>query len=134
MKISTNKKHILISLIALIILAATMLTVFMITKKHTEQGKKEITVVVTANDYEKTYTLRTEAEFLGDLLLEEGIVKGEDGPYGLFITEVDGIVADESKQEWWCITRDGGNQMFTSVSEEPLYDGNKYEITLFVGW
>ena len=39
--------------------------------------------------------------------MAEGLVEGEESSYGLFITTVDGETADDSNQEWWCLTKGG---------------------------
>ena len=44
----------------------------------------------------------------------EGLIEGEEGQYGLFITAVDGVKADDSKNQWWCITKNG-EQVNTGV-------------------
>ena len=132
---SNLKKPILPSLLAILLclMAFTMWTLYEANKQETSADLKEITVTVDIQGVSEEFVLTTEAEYLAEALIEASLVKGVDGQYGLFITEVLGVTADEAKQEWWCITK-GGEQMFTSVSEEAIQDGNKYEITLFVGW
>ena len=44
---------------------------------------------------------------------------------------MNGIAADESNQEWWCITKTG-EQVNTSADQTPLGDGEAYELTLTV--
>lgn len=121
------------AILALILLIGIMTTVFVVNQKEPVEGSKEVTIEILYDNTSETVVLHTDREFLGDLLLDEQIVVGEEGPYGLFITEVDGRTADDTKQEWWCITKNG-EQMYTSVSGEIIEDGNKYEITLMVGW
>ncbi len=65
--------------------------------------------------------------------MDEALVEGENGAYGLFITSVDGETADDSNQEWWCITKEGG-QVNTSADQTPIADGDKYELTLMIGY
>ena len=36
----------------------------------------------------------------------------------LFITAVDGEKADDTKQQWWCITK-GGETVNTSAEQDP---------------
>ena len=43
--------------------------------------------------------------------------------------EVDGVEADDSKSQWWCITKDG-EQVNTGVDATPIEDGDHYELTL----
>ena len=86
----------------------------------------EITVKVIHGDgSEKEFPISTTAENLGDALVEEGLVEGEESSYGLFITTVDGETADDSNQEWWCLTK--GGEMWN-------YGADTFELTLTVGY
>lgn len=97
-------------------------------------GAKEIDILVLhADQTEHTFTYQTDAEYLADVLLENELAEGEMGPYGLFITTVDGETADESKQQWWCITK-GGAQVNSGAEELPLADGDQFELTLTEGY
>ena len=132
---STIKKIILPALLvaSICLLSFGMWEMYEGSKQETSKDLKEITVTVDIRGASENFVILTKAEYLADALIEASLVKGVDGQYGLFITEVLGVAANEDNQEWWCITKDG-EQMFTSVSEEAIQDGNKYEITLFVGW
>ena len=92
-----------------------------------------MTIEVAAPDYSNTHKIKTDAEFLGDALKEEGIIEGEESQYGLFITSVDSIKADDSKQQWWCITK-GGADVMTGVDVTPIADGDTFELTLKEGY
>ena len=50
-----------------------------------------------------------------------------------FGTEADGETANESLQQWWCITK-GGEQVNTSVDSTPIQDGDHFELTLKEGY
>ena len=61
-----------------------------------EEGP-EITVTVDVVDKDgasTTFTYVTKKTVLADLLLEEKLVEGDQGAYGLYITKVNGILAD----------------------------------------
>ena len=75
----------------------------------------------------------TDAKYLGEVLESENLVDGESGEYGLFITTVDEETADDSKQQWWCITK-GGEQVNTSADQTPVSDGDAFELTLKEGY
>ena len=51
----------------------------------------------------------------------------------MYILTVDGETADESKQQWWCITK-GGEMVNTSVDTTPIQDGDQFELTLKEGY
>lgn len=104
-------------------------------EKTPAQGpEKQITVVVTHSDgTENTIVLNTRMENLGDALKERELVQGTQGPYGLYITTVDGEWADEGKTEWWCITK-GGEELMTGADLTPISDGDQFEVTFTVGY
>lgn len=129
-----NTKKIIISLVALAVVIAALLCVYQFTKGTTSKGKKAITIDVVHKDGStNTFAIDTEREFLGETLIDEKLVEGEQGTYGLFITAADGEPADDSNQEWWCITK-GGEQLNTSADTTPIADGDKYELTLTIGY
>lgn len=124
-------------LIAVAVLAALILLiggVFFATRPQTAQGAKGIVVdVVLADGSTKTHELHTDEEYLRGALEAEGMVEGSESEYGLFVTSVDGVAADDAKQEWWCFTKDGETLM-TGVDTTPIADGDHFEITLTVGY
>lgn len=129
-----NTKKIILSIVALAAVIAVLLCVYQFTKKKTSAGSKTITIdVIHKDESVKTFTAKTEREFLGEVLADEKIVEGEDGPYGLFIKTADGETVDDQNQEWWCLTKDGG-QVNTSADQTPIADGEKYELTLTIGY
>lgn len=122
-------------LAGILILLCIIAGIFYIqSKPEAAVGAKKISVVVThADQTEKTFTYQSDGEYLADVLLENELVDGEIGQYGLFITTVDGETADDSKQQWWCITK-GGEQMNTSADTTPIADGDQFELTLTEGY
>lgn len=129
-----NTKKIMISLIALIAVIAVFLGIYRFTREDTAKGAKTVTVEVIHKDSSlKTFEYHTDREYLGEVLADEALATGEEGAYGLFITTVDGETADDANQEWWCITKDG-EYLNTSADQTPIADGEKYELTLTVGW
>lgn len=129
-----EKKKVIIAVAALIAAVAVFAGVyFAFGRPETSAGSKTVTIEVAAPDYSNTHKIKTDAEFLGDALKEEGIIEGEESQYGLFITNVDSIKADDSKQQWWCITK-GGADVMTGVDVTPIADGDTFELTLKEGY
>lgn len=130
-----NKKKVTIIAVGILALAAIIFgAVALMRSGRVQVGAKEITVVVVeGGETVATHVEHTDAEYLGELLLDSGIAKGETSDYGLFITEVDGIAADSSAEEWWCITK-GNEDVFTGADTTPIADGETYELTLTVGY
>lgn len=118
-------------LILLCVLAAVL---FFHSRTESAAGQKEITVIVVHGDLEeKSFVYQTEAEYLGEVLAENDLAQGTEGPYGIFITTVDGETADEAKQQWWCITKEG-EMLNTSADSTPIQDQAQYELTLKEGY
>ena len=87
---SKNKK-IIIAAVAIVAVIAVFLGVYFATRPDTSAGSKTISVeVVHSDESSKTFTYQTDAEYLGEVLLDEGLIEGENGDYGLYITVVDG--------------------------------------------
>ena len=129
-----NKKTNLIAVIVLVVVLAAAGLMYMKFKPGTTAGDKEITVKVSAlENGEESFTYQTDAEYLGEVLTANKLIEGEDGQYGLFITTANGVKADDSKQQWWCITKDG-EQVNTSADQTPIQDGEQYELTLTEGY
>ncbi len=120
--------------IVAVVLVVVFLIIYMIARPESSAGEKQVVIeVIQDGSTIETFTIDTDREYLGELLLEEELAEGEDGPYGLYIMTVSGVTADESAQEWWCITKDGEMHML-SADETPLADGDKYELTLKAGY
>ena len=95
---------------------------------------KDITLKVVHGDgTEKEFPITTTAATLGDALVAEGLVEGEESSYGLFITTVDGETVDDANQEWWCLTK-GGEMWNCGADATELSDGDTYELTFTVGY
>lgn len=131
-KQSTKKVILLIA--ALIIAAAAMFGIYKAFMPQGQAGEKEITVtVVHADKSSKDFTFQTEEAYLGAVLKAEKLVEGTDGEFGMFITSVDGEKADDTKEQWWCITK-GGESLNTSADQTPIEDGDQFELTLTEGY
>lgn len=129
-----EKKKVIVAVVALIAAVCVFAGVYYaFGRPETSAGSKTVTIEVAAPDYSNTHKIKTDAEFLGDALKEEGIIEGEESQYGLFITSVDSIKADDSKQQWWCITK-GGADVMTGVDVTPIADGDTFEFTLKEGY
>lgn len=135
---NTTKKQLNTKIIVLIILlaiaAVAMFGVYKVFMPKGERGAKEITVtVIHADKTEKEFIYQTDEAYLGTVIREEKLVEGTDGEYGMFITSADGEEVDDSKEQWWCITK-GGEDVNTSADQTPIEDGDRFELTLMEGF
>ena len=108
--------------------------VFFALRPSGTEGDKTFTLEVILADGSSTeHKVSTDAEFVGEALLAEGLIAGDSGEYGLFITTVNGVTANSENQEWWCLTINGESSMY-GVDQVPVTDDGHYEFTLTVGW
>ncbi|MCI9155631.1 MAG: DUF4430 domain-containing protein [Lawsonibacter sp.] len=125
-----GNKRALFAVAALAVAAALMLGIWYFAKPRTQEGAKTVAVeVVHADESTKEFTYHTDAEYLGEVLLAEGLIQGEDSAYGLFITTVDGETAQDDLRQWWCVTK-GGERVDTGVDSTPIADGDHFELTM----
>ena len=124
-----KNKKLVIAAVALVVVIGLMLGLWMATRPETQEGSKAYTVTVVHSDASvKVFEYRTDAEYLAEALLEEGVVSGEEGPYGLTIITVDGEAAVWDKdQAFWAIWVDG-EEAVTGASEIPVYDGSSFRL------
>ena len=67
----------IIGIVALVVVIAVLLGVYLATRPETTQGAKTFTVEVVHSDgTAKTFTYHTDEEYLGDVLLAEGLIEG----------------------------------------------------------
>ncbi len=118
---------------ALLTLIAVMAFTFLSCgAKEEESNGAEIKITVEVVDKDgnsKEYEITTENTTLADALLEAELVEGTTDEYGLYITTVDGMVADYSvDQSYWAISKDG-EMLMTGASSTNIADGEHYELT-----
>ena len=129
-----SKKGVVIAGVCLVAQIAAFALIYFHLMPRGEAGAKSITVDVVRGDGSAvSHALDTEEEFLRGALEEAGLVSGSEGPYGLYITEVDGIRADDAEQQWWRLTKDGA-LVNTGVDATPIADGDRFELTLVTGY
>ena len=82
--------------------------------------------VVDKDGNVETFDITTDKTTVGDALLEEGLIVGEVGQYGLYVTEVNGIVADYNvDRTYWAFYIDGAYAA-TGVDTTDIVDGATY--------
>ena len=93
------------------------------------EGTKTVTVKVIADGKSVTFTVKTDAETLGDALLAHNLIAGDEGQYGLYVKVVNGITADyDVDQSYWGFSKNG-EYMMTGVDGTAIADGETYELT-----
>lgn len=120
---------IILAIVALVAVIAILAGVYFATRPQPQQGAKAYTVIVIHKDKtEKTFTYRTDAEFLDKALLEEGLIEGKEDQYGLIIEKVDGEAAIwETDNAYWSLYI-GEEYATTGISATPVYDGSTFKL------
>ncbi len=102
--------------------------------KYTEdtalgEGEKTFEFQVKCEEDSVTFTVSTDKEILGEALLENELIAGDEGAYGLYVKYVNGIYADyDVNGYYWSFTKNG-ETMMTGVDSEKIEAGAHYEMT-----
>lgn len=94
------------------------------------EGEKTVQVEVIVEEKSVTFTIKTDKETLGDALVEHGLIEGEDGPYGLYVKRVNGILADYDTDGYWWALKQNGESCMTGIDSTVISNGEHYELIL----
>ena len=132
----TQLKKLLSFLLCLVLIAAMALTatacndLFQKEEPTTPEQtaiKKNFTFVVVDKDGKETsFTISSDKKTVGDALLAEGLIEGENGAYGLYVKKVNGITADyDTDKTYWAFYINGEYAM-TGVDATEIVEGATY--------
>ena len=129
-----KNKKIVIAVVAMVAVIALLAGLYVATRPEPVAGGKDITVIVVHGDgSEKTFAYTTDAEYLGEVIVAEGLVNGEEGPYGLYFDTVDGETASwEADQSYWGLFI-GEEYATTGADGIVLTDGGVYRLVYTIG-
>lgn len=90
------------------------------------EGAKAVTVEVKVEEQMVTFTINTDKKTVGEALVENKLVEGDQGAYGLYIKKVNGITADyDIDQSYWAFYINGEMAMTgvdsTDIDENAIY-------------
>lgn len=125
---------IIIAVVAVVVVIALFLGIYLGTRPETSQGSKTFTVEVVHSDgSSKTFTYHTDEEYLGAVLVAEGLIAGEEGPYGLTVLTVDGedAIWEESGAYWAIFVN--GEYGTTGADTTPINDGDAFKLEYTLG-
>lgn len=127
-----NKKMLAL-VIALAVLVAALAVVYFVTRPQATEGMKSFTVEIVHKDgTTKKLELKSDAEFLGDVLVEKKIIEGEMGQYGMYIKKVDGESAVyETDGAYWGFYV-GEEYAMLGVDQTPIEEGKVYKLVYTV--
>jgi len=129
-----KSKKMIIAVVALVVVVGLMLGVYFATRSQAQQGTKEITVTVVHRDgTEKVLTFRTDAEHLGDALVEQKLLTPDAAETGMFDT-VDGETAVWSDNESWWALYQGDTFATEGVNTLTIADGDTFRLVFTNGY
>lgn len=92
------------------------------------KGSRTLVVEVKAEDQLVTFTVKTDKETVGEALIEHELIDGEEGPFGLYVKKVNGIIADyDEDRYYWAFYIDDEASM-TGVDSTEIEEGVVYRL------
>jgi len=129
---SKQKKTTILLVAVAVVLVIAALICWVTLKPRPSEGAKEITVNVTHTDGStRTEDIHTDAEYLSEALEPYELISGEESEYGLFITEVDGEIADGTDGSYWVFDVNGAMGEY-GADTQPVSDGDVYDFYTIV--
>ena len=124
-----KQTKLIIAVAVIVAVVVVMAGIYFATRPDTAQGAKTITVeVVHGNGSSKEFTYHTDSEYLGEVLLAEGLVAGDQGEFGLYILTVDGEDAIfEESGAYWALYQNG-EMTTTGADTTPIQDGDSFQL------
>lgn len=125
---NTNQKRVAVLAAVLAVLLAALAAVWYFNRPASSQGGKTITIEVVHKDQsKKTFTCKTDEEYLAGALVAESIVEDDPFETGMFFV-VDGETADyERDKSYWAVYEDG-EYASLGITELPIQDGGVYSL------
>ena len=85
-------------------------------------------VEVKVEEQSVTFTIHTDADTLGEALLEHELIAGEDSQYGIYVKTVNGILADyDIDKSYWGFYQNG-EYLMSGVDTTAIVGGEHFEI------
>lgn len=130
----TTMRKLLSFVMCVVLVAALALNITGCSGNKEDAGKKSFTFVVTdLEGKEETFTISSTKTTVGEALLDEGLIAGDESEYGLYVKTVNGVTADwDADQTYWAFYIDGEYAM-TGVDQTDITDGATYSMVLTKG-
>lgn len=95
-------------------------------KPEDENIKEFVFSIIDENGEETFFNLKTNKQTLKEALLDEGLIDGENGSYGLFVTTVNGVKLNAAKDHKYWALYVNGKYATKGVDYIIIENGNKY--------
>lgn len=127
-----NKKLVAVGVVVLAALLVVFGIVWYTSRPAASEGAKTITVeVVHKDESKKTFTCKTDEEYLAKVLVSEKIIEDDPSETGMFFV-VDGEKAVyEDDQSYWAVYQNGEYAQL-GVNELPISDGDAFSLVYTV--
>lgn len=91
------------------------------------QGEKIFFFIAEDKEGKETkWEVHSDEDTVGKALIAEGIIEGEDGPYGLYVKIVNGITLDYDKDGLYWAFYENGEYALTGVDQTKITEGHTY--------
>ena len=105
------------------------------TQETTASAGASFTVIVTDLDgTETTFAYTSEAETVGEALVAEGLIAGDESDWGLMVTTVNGITADWATENAYWAFYINGEYAQTGVDATEITDGATYSFVKTISY
>ncbi len=124
-----KSKKLVVSLVALVLVIAALLGLYLTTRPETVEGQKNVTIVIVYEDgTEKKLEYTTACEHLSELLEKELVTGYESQEFGFTIESVDGILLDWATDGAYWALYVGEEYATESAGRIVLIDGGIYKL------
>lgn len=125
-----NNKKLIAAVLALVLVIAALMGVYLGTRPEAVEGQKNVTIVIVYEDgTEKKLEYATTCEHLSELLLEKELVTGyASEEFGFTIESVDGITLDWATDGAYWALYEGEEYATESAAGIVLTEGGVYKL------
>ena len=125
-----NNKKLIAAVLALALVIAALVGVYLATRPEAVEGQKNVTIVIVYEDgTEKKLEYATTCEHLSELLLEKELVTGyASEEFGFTIESVDGITLDWATDGAYWALYEGEEYATESAAGIVLTEGGVYKL------
>lgn len=140
MKKTVNIKKTFLLVLCIVLIAVTALFTNGCAKKPLPDGlpanvqamgtgeRQFYLVVIDKDSNESGFDIKTDKETVGAALLELGIIDGNQGQYGLYVTSVNGIVSDYDTDGTYWAFYVNGEYASSGVDSTDIVNGTVYSL------
>ncbi len=128
MKKVINSKA-LLSVISLVLVVAMALGFAGCSNDEDPAGNEKKTFVfqvIFADGDRKSFDITTKAKTVGEALIEENLIAGTEGEYGLMVHTVNGVKYDYNEDGYYWAFHINGEYAMTGVDRTEIVDGETY--------